>query len=150
MTYLRRAINRTSKQWKACACDYTPFPAWPDECVMIKGNPNVVTFANSMINGCLGCMIEKPRTQCVAQRDEATLLPSIQQFIRPGSTVYSDGWAVYNNFVNHGYVHRHLIHQDNCLNPVTAVHTQGVESYWSRVKQKIKAVYGSRLHLVHS
>ena len=86
----------------------------------------------------------------VPQQDKATFLPIIQQFIRPGSMVYSDGWAAYNIVANHGYVHRCVIHQDNFVDPVTGVHTQGMESYWSMVKQKIKAVYGSRLHLVPS
>ena len=36
------------------------------------------------------------------------------------------------------------------MDPITGVHRQGVEAYWSRVKRKLKAVYGSRLHMVPS
>ena len=32
----------------------------------------------------------------VQQRDAATLLPIVQNFVRPGSIVYSDEWAAYN------------------------------------------------------
>ena len=86
----------------------------------------------------------------VPRRDADTLLPIIQEFVHPGSTVYSDGWNAYNNIANLGYVHGRVIHEENFVDPVTGVHTQGVEAYWSRAKQKIKAVYGSRLPLVPS
>ena len=88
--------------------------------------------------------------QFVARRDEATLLPLIQQFVRPGSTVYSDAWAAYNNLEQHGYVHGVVVHQENFVDPLTGVHTQNIEAYWSRAKHKIKAVYGSTLPLIPS
>ena len=88
--------------------------------------------------------------QFVDSRDAPTLLPIIQRYVRPGSMIYSDGWAAYNNLGNLGYGHEQVIHADNFVDPVTGVHTNGVEAYWSRAKQKIKAVYGSRLNMVPS
>ena len=32
----------------------------------------------------------------VARRDAATFIPIIQQYIHPGSIIYSDQWAAYN------------------------------------------------------
>ena len=88
--------------------------------------------------------------QSVARRDEATLLPLTQQFVRPGSTVYSNAWAAYNNLGQHGYAPGVVMHQEKFLDPMTGVHTQNIEAYWSRAKHKIKSVYGSRLHLIPS
>ena len=124
-----------------------------DESIMIKRkyqSGDLRQQHDQWVSGLYDQETKKGWIQCVPQRDEATLLPSIQQFICPGSTVYSDGWAAYNNIANHGYVHGRVIHQNTFVDPVTGVHTQGVESYWSRAKQKIKAVYGSRLYLVPS
>ncbi len=78
------------------------------------------------------------------------LLPLMQQYVRPGSIVYSDGWRAYSNLANHGYAHNIVVHQDNFIDPVTSVHTQGVKAYWFRAKQKIKAFYGSGLPLIPS
>ena len=82
--------------------------------------------------------------QSVARKDGATLLPLIQQFVRPGSRAYSDAWAAYNNLGQHGYVHGAVVHQENFVDLWTGVHTQNVEGYWSRANHKIKSVYGSR------
>ena len=88
--------------------------------------------------------------QFVHRRDEATLLPLIQQYVLPGSTIYTDGWAAYNNLSNHGYVHGVVVHEENFVDPETGVHTQGIEAYWSRAKRKIREVYGSTLPLLPS
>ena len=88
--------------------------------------------------------------QFVQRRDEATLLPLIQQFVRPGSAVYSDAWAAYTNIGQHGYVHGVVVHEENFVNPINGVHTQGIEAYWSRAKRKIEDVYGSRMPLIPS
>ena len=74
----------------------------------------------------------------VGSRDAPTLLPLIQRYVRPGTMIYSDGWKAYNNLPNIGYGHKRVIHADNFVDPVTGVHTNGLEAYWSRAKQKLK------------
>ena len=88
--------------------------------------------------------------QFVDRRDEATLLPIRQRHVLPGTMICSDGWAAYNTLAQLGYGHEVIIHDDNFVDPVTGVHINGVEAYWSREKQKIKAVYGSRLYMIPS
>eukprot|EP00795_Rhopilema_esculentum_P011098 gene11098-19962_t len=83
----------------------------------------------------------------VGRRDADTLMQLIQHFIRPGPTIYSDGWAAYSGLGALGFNHRVVIHADNFVDPITGVHTNGVEAYWSRAKHKLEAVYGSLDHM---
>ena len=82
--------------------------------------------------------------ELVPQRDAATLLPIIQQHVLPGTTIWSDQWAAYNNVgtlpgvAGHGVVN-HSLH---FVDPTTGVNTQTVESYWNRVKRKFKKMMG--------
>ena len=80
----------------------------------------------------------------VPQRDAATLLPLINAHVAPGTIIHSDEWAAYNraqrlsNVSSHGVVN----HSINFVKPTTGVHTQNVESYWNRVKIKLKRMKG--------
>ena len=46
----------------------------------------------------------------VEKRDEGTLLPIIEKWIEPGTTIVSDCWKAYSNLEKHGYVHRTVNH----------------------------------------
>ena len=124
-----------------------------DESVMIKRKYNrggIRQQHNEWVFGMYDRTAKKGWIKFVDRRDEGTLLPIIQEFVRPGSTVHSDGWAAYNNLANRGYAHGRVIHEENFVDPITGVHTQGMETYWSRAKRIIKDVYGSRLHIIPS
>ena len=63
----------------------------------------------------------------VPNRDEATLLSLIQQYVRHGSTIYTDGRAAYNNTSNHGVVVQEdgvVVHEENFVDPEAGVHAQ--------------------------
>ncbi len=70
----------------------------------------------------------------VDRRDAATLIPIIQEYVRPGSIIHSDGWLAYQVLVQLGYDHQIVKHAENFIDPITSVHTNGVESFWSRAK----------------
>ena len=64
----------------------------------------------------------------VARRDDATLLPIIQQWILPGTQILSDMWGAYNDLVNQGYDygtadHGTANHTHFFVDPVTGFHT---------------------------
>ena len=44
----------------------------------------------------------------VDKRDEQTLLPIIQKWIKPGTTIISDCWKAYTNLEKYGYTHKTL------------------------------------------
>ena len=82
--------------------------------------------------------------EVVQRRDATTLLPIIQAHTAPGTIIHSDEWAAYRR-VNTlpGIVgHNTVNHSLNFVDPVSGTHTQNVESYWSRAKQKIKKMKG--------
>lgn len=82
--------------------------------------------------------------EIVAQRDAATLLPIINAHVAPGTEVWSDEWSAYRRVGTLPNVSRHMTvnHSVNFVDPVTGVHTQHIESYWNRVKQKLKRMKG--------
>lgn len=82
--------------------------------------------------------------EIVQQRNAATLLPIIQAQVQAGTTIHSDEWAAYNHVQSLPGItaHRTVNHSLNFVDPVTGVHTQNVESYWNRVKIKLKKMKG--------
>ena len=90
--------------------------------------------------------------QVVQQRNAATLLPTIQAHIAPGTTIYSHEWHAYSSVARlppvaaHATVKRSLTFVD----PVTRVHTENAESYWNRVKTKLKRMKDCHAHQIPS
>ncbi len=70
----------------------------------------------------------------VDRQDAATLIPIIQEYVRPRSIIHSDEWLAYHGLAQLGYNLRDVVHADNFVDPITGVYTNGVESYWSQVK----------------
>ena len=78
--------------------------------------------------------------------------PIIQQHVRPGTIVWSDMWAAYNRVQHLPPVAQHqtVNHSIEFVNSATGVHTQNIESYWNRVKTKIKRMKGVHDHMMSS
>ena len=78
--------------------------------------------------------------EVVPARDANTLLPIITSHTAPGTTIHSDQWRAYKSvsMLPAGVVN-HSLH---FVDPATGVHTQTVESYWNRVKIKLKRMKG--------
>ena len=81
--------------------------------------------------------------QIVQDRTAATLLPIIQAHLAGGTIVHSDQWASYSQVSRLPNVSQHetVNHSVEFISP-TGIHTQNVESYWNRVKTKIKRMKG--------
>ena len=90
--------------------------------------------------------------EVVPRRDAATLLPIINAHTAPGSVIHSDMWAAYNRVQQLPPVaaHNTVNHSRNFVDPVTGVHTQNIESYWNRVKTKLKRMKGCHAHQLES
>ncbi len=88
--------------------------------------------------------------QIVQCRDAATLLPIIQQHVHPGTIIHSDEWRAYRRVTALPSVASHstVNHSVSFLDPVTGTHTQHIESYWNRVKLKLKRMKGCHSHQI--
>ena len=64
-----------------------------------------------------------------------TLLPILQQYVLPGTTVVSDLWRAYSTVNTFGYQHFTVNHSVNFVDPETHVTTNHVESMWSKAKR---------------
>ena len=82
--------------------------------------------------------------EIVSTRDANTLLPIIRDRILPGTTIWSDSWRAYHNVIQVPGVGQHsqVNHSVDFIDPQTGVHTQNIESYWNRVKTKLKRMKG--------
>ncbi|CAF3605641.1 unnamed protein product [Rotaria socialis] len=97
--------------------------------------------------------IDRDTRECFAvlvdQRDAATLLPIIYQYIRAGTTIYSDQWTAYNGIANgpglHRYNHPTVNHSVNFVDPTTSTHTQNIENLWVCMKRKKKNQLGQHV-----
>ncbi|CAF1296695.1 unnamed protein product, partial [Rotaria sp. Silwood1] len=93
--------------------------------------------------------------QCFAvpvdNREAATLLPIIQEYVLPDTTIHSDEWKAYHNLGrNPDYVHLTVNHSLNFVDRTTGVHTQKIENTWMLVKRKHKKQVGFSRTLLES
>ncbi|KCZ80334.1 hypothetical protein H312_02271, partial [Anncaliia algerae PRA339] len=99
-------------------------------------------------------MIERNSKKCVLlpvpDRSANTLIPLINQYILPGSTIISDCWTSYNRIEeNDTFSHLTVNHSYNFLNPEdNLIHTQNIENCWLHAKNKLKRQYGTRREML--
>jgi transposase-like protein len=84
--------------------------------------------------------IDRETKECfmvpVDRRDAATLLPIIQQFVHPGTRIFTDEWRSYHNLPQLGFGHNTVNHSLHVVDPHDAeIHTNRVEGMWSNVKR---------------
>ncbi|CAL2050358.1 unnamed protein product [Caenorhabditis brenneri] len=81
----------------------------------------------------------------VPRRNADTLLPLIAKYVKPGTTIVSDGWAAYGGISNMraGFTHRWVNHKLNFVDPGdSAVHTQSIEASWNGLKTELRSRCG--------
>ena len=60
----------------------------------------------------------------VEDRNEATLLPIIKDWIEPGTLIVSDCWKSYHNLDKHGYSHQTVNIQRSLLMKMDIIRTK--------------------------
>ena len=97
-----------------------------DESLMIKRKYNRGRQRqqhNEWVFGMYDHQARKGKIKFLRRRDEGTLIPIVNEFVRPGTTVHSDGWAAYNHLGEHGYTYRVVVNEENFVDPITGAHT---------------------------
>ena len=81
---------------------------------------------------------KKDKTQIfmvpVPNRKKETLLPIIQKWIRPGSTIHSDCWRAYACLKDYGYKHLTVNHSKEFRNWENGACTNAIECDWRHAK----------------
>ena len=79
----------------------------------------------------------------VDKRDANTLHSVILDNVEPGTTIVTDMWHGYNSLEQYGYTHLSVNHSLNFVCPRnSAVHTQTIESHWSKIKRDMRRRVG--------
>ena len=106
-----------------------------------KYNRGRVPGIDKWLFGGIDCTTNRAFLRLVDDRTRATLLPIIQHFVMPGTTIYSDTWRPYFTLAEHGYDH-HMVNHSVEFVTADGVHTQQIESLWHEVKRGIKSYRG--------
>lgn len=89
----------------------------------------------------------KVYAQVVPNAKAETLLPIIDERVRKGSTIITDGLASYNG-LSKNYIHKVIPHSEK-IYAVDGFHTNSIEGFWSHLKRGIIGIYHmvSKKHL---
>ncbi len=88
----------------------------------------------------------------VPNRTKDTLLPIINNYIKPGTRIISDGWRAYQSLAsNPNYQFGWVNHTTNFVDPNDrTVHTQNVERMWRPFKDANRQRYGTPDQMVEN
>lgn len=81
------------------------------------------------------------RFQVIANRKKHQLESVITEHVEVGSTLYTDALRSYDRMGQKGYVHGVIDHAEAYVDG--AVHTNGLENFWSCLKRALKGTYVS-------
>lgn len=85
----------------------------------------------------------------IEKRNATNIDEIIKKYVKKGTTVNTDCWKGYNNLSNIGYKHQTVNHKEYFKDPVTNVHTNGIEGTWSGIKRSIPIKNRNKKDIVH-
>ena len=87
----------------------------------------------------------KVYTQIITDASENSIMPVINKLIQKSkSNLYTDGWSTYDSLVHTGYKHQRINHSEEFARGHN--HINGIESFWSYVKRKMRKHNGIARH----
>ena len=86
-------------------------------------------------------------TEMIPDGKKKTLQALILGHITLDSVIYSDGWSGYNGLVHVGYdKHYRVSHNKNVFSKGRGIHINGIESFWSYTKRRLRKFNGLAAH----
>jgi len=86
-------------------------------------------------------------TEIIPDAKKATLQAIIRQRIDLKSIIYTDGWRGYDGLVDVGYdKHLRVNHGKNEFALEGDIHINGIESFWSFTKRRLKKFNGVKVN----
>ncbi len=95
--------------------------------------------SKTAIMGMLDRDSRQVRAKVVPNVKREVLQSEILNQIERGSKVYTDGWVGYDNLAAQEYIHETVNHVEEYVRG--AVHTQGIENFWSLLKRGLRGTY---------
>ena len=90
----------------------------------------------------------KVYTQIIPNASRKSLLPIIEELVEKSrSNIYTDQWKSYDGLVVSGYKHQRINHSQEFAKNHN--HINGIESFWSYVKRKMRKHNGIRRNKFH-
>ena len=87
----------------------------------------------------------KVYTQIIKDASETSIIPILERLIEKSrSNVYTDGWRTYDSLAWSGYKHKRINHSKEFAQGHN--HINGIESFWSYVKRKMRKHNGIARH----
>lgn len=83
----------------------------------------------------------KVRTQVISNRKKHQLETIVSENVEPGAHLYTDALKSYDRMESRGYTHKVIDHAEKYVEG--AVHTNGLENFWSLLKRSLKGTYVS-------
>ena len=90
------------------------------------------------------CRDRQVWAEIVAGVEARDLQPRIEQRVRKGAVVCSDGWRGYTGLATKGYVHRLVDHGSGKYSDRRGSHINGLEGFWGYLKRKLAQKGGIR------
>ena len=91
------------------------------------------------VMGMLDRELRQVRAKVVPNVKRETLQNEILSQIEHKSTVYTDGWASYDDLKAKEFIHDTVSHVNEYVRG--NVHTQGIENFWSLLKRSLRGTY---------
>ncbi|MEP7352084.1 MAG: IS1595 family transposase [Acidobacteriota bacterium] len=98
-------------------------------------------YGKAIVMGLLDRNTKQARVKVVKTTRKTELRGTIQEHVEAGSTIYSDALKSYRGLPLDGFAHEFIDHAEAYVEG--AVHTNGLENFWSLMKRSLKGTYVS-------
>jgi len=101
------------------------------------------TYDDQWIFGLYDTAMKRGHLQLISDRSEDTLIPILQKYVKPGSTVFSDPFPSYGHLQDCGYRH-FVVNHSGFVDSTTGTCNNAIDKYWLRAKRNIRYHWLSR------